>query len=125
VRRIGRVPAGLAWYALTGTWLCAAGLHAGGPWWATALVMTLHGADFTGRVIAGHLRGIKRPLPDWVAPAVVTACAAVGGPAAICGVAAGGYLAVRAVGSTAGMFKVFGRHWRWRNRPAPVEASVV
>jgi ethanolaminephosphotransferase len=119
-RRIKRVPAGLALYALTGTSVCVAGWYAGWPWWATALVMTLHGADFTGRVIAGHLRGTKRPSPDWIAPVVMVAWVAAGWPAVVYGVAAGTYLAVRVAGNTFGMFRVFGRHWRWLNLPAAV-----
>ncbi len=118
VRRIGRVPAGPAWYAVIGAGLAAGCFYADGPWWLTVGVMTLHGADFTGRVIAGHLRGTKRPQPDWVAVALVTAGVMAGVSPLWTGVAAGVYLLVRAVMNTAKVFNVFGRHWRWVNPPA-------
>ncbi len=114
VRRIGRLPAGLAWYAASGAALAAECFYADGPWLLTVGVMTLHGADFTGRVIAGHLRGTTRPHPDWIAPAVIAAGAIAGLPEMGAGAAAG-YLAVRAVVNTAKVFSVFGRHWRWLN----------
>jgi hypothetical protein len=115
VWRIGRLPAGLAWYAASGAVLAAGFFYADGSWWLAACVMTLHGADFTGRVIAGHLRGTKRPLPDWVAPTLVVAGAIAGLPAVWAGGAAGVYLAARAVMNTAKVFSVFGGYWRWLN----------
>lgn len=115
VRRVGRLPEGLVRYALCGGALAAAGLWADAPWWVTALMMTMHGADFTGRVIAGHLRGTKRPQADWIAAAVMLVCAAAGGPVVAAGIAAGVYLGGRAAVNTAGVFRVFGRYWRWVN----------
>lgn len=118
VRRIGRLPSGLAAYALAGALLCARGVYFDVTWWETALLMTLHGADFTGRVIAGHLRGTKRPAPDWIAPVALVACSAAGLPAMLCAAVASVYLIGRVAWSTTNVFRVFGRHWRWFNAPA-------
>lgn len=125
VMRIKRLPAGLAAYALTGAALCVRGLYLHAPWWESALLMSLHGADYTGRVIAGHLRGTRRPWPDFAVPAAMVIVTLAGLPSAWCAWAAAAYLVFRIGRSTAGMLETFGHHWRWLNRPAAVAAEAV
>ncbi len=115
VRRIGRVPAGLAWFALAGAGLAGPGLCRGSFWWETAPLLTLHAADYTGRVIASHLRGKPRPQPDWVAPALMAGAAIAGLPFRWAGGVAAVYLLARNVSLVAGFLTVFGGCWRWRN----------
>src|SRR5690606_29270723 len=66
VRRIGRMPAGLPGFALVGAFFCALGLRGGTVWWEPVLLLTLHGADYSGRAIASHLRGLPPARADWV-----------------------------------------------------------
>lgn len=123
LRRIGRVPSGLAWFALAGVAMGGLSLWFGAVWWVTALVLTLHGADYTGRVIASHLRGTPSPSPDWVAPVGLAVALVAGMPAVGAGGVVAGWLLVRNVRLVTSFMAVFGVHWRWRNRgePRPVK----
>ncbi|CAM2911555.1 CDP-alcohol phosphatidyltransferase family protein [Rariglobus hedericola] len=125
VLRIKRLPAGLAAYALMSALLCARGLYFDVTWWETALLLTLHGADYTGRVIAGHLLGTKRPWPDFVVPILMLGVSLCGVPSMVWAWGAAAYLASRVVRSTGGMLMVFGHHWRWLNPPAVVVNDAV
>lgn len=116
VRRIGRMPAGLLLFALAGVVLCALGLWRGTAWWESVLLLTLHGADFSGRAIASHLRGSAAPRPDLVAPVVVAVAILAGVPVLWAVGVAAGWLVVRNVRLATAFFAVFGGYWRWRNR---------
>ncbi len=117
VRRIGRVPAALAGFGLAGVVWCGLGLWREVTWWEVALLLTLHGADYTGRVIASHLRGIPAPRPDWVAPVAIGIAAVAGRSSPWVTVAVAIYLLGRNVALVVGFLKVFGGYWRWRNQP--------
>ncbi len=117
VRRIGRLPVGLAGFGFAGAIVCGLGLWRGVAWWEIALPLTLHGADYTGRVIASHLRGTASPRPDGVAPVVLVVAAITGLPSAWAAVAVAIYLLGRNVALVVGFLKVFGGYWRWRNQP--------
>ena len=117
VRRIGRMPARLVQFALAGAGLCGLALWRGTAGGVTALLLTLHAADYTGRVIASHLRGTPRPQPDWVAPAVMAVAAIANLPSPWAGGIAAIYLLGRNVHLVADFLTVFGGHWRWRNPP--------
>lgn len=118
VRRIGRLPLNLAGFALAGAVLYGLGLWRGANWSETALLLTLHGADYTGRVIVSHLQGTPRPWPDWVAPAVMVVAAIAGLPTVWAGGVTAVYLLGRNAYLIAGFLKVRGGCWQWRNQTA-------
>ncbi|MCC6414297.1 MAG: CDP-alcohol phosphatidyltransferase family protein [Opitutaceae bacterium] len=117
-RRIGRLPVGLVGFGLAGVALCGLGLWRGLDWWMIALPLTLHGADYTGRVIASHLRGAASPRADWVAPAFMVCAVPAGLPAGWAAVIAAIYLLGRNAALMRGFFKIFGGYWRWWNQSA-------
>lgn len=118
VYRIGRLPLELAAYAAMAALLGWRGIHFEAPWWETALLLSLYGGDYTGRVIAGHLRGTPRPRPDVVVPVVMVLAGIAGIATTWIAVGAAVYLLARNAASTAGVLKVFGGYWRWLNPPA-------
>lgn len=115
-RRIGRMPADLPGFALVGVVFCAMGLWRGTAWWETALLLTLHGADYSGRAISSHLRGTPPAGPDLVAPVVVAVAVVAGVPVIWAAGVAAVWLLIRNVRLVAAFFAVFGGHWRWRNQ---------
>jgi ethanolaminephosphotransferase len=118
VRRIGRIPLGLVAYGVMSAILVWSGLYFQAPWWVTALLLSLHAGDYTGRVIAGHLRGTPRPWPDVAVPVVMILSGFMGLASVWIVLGAAAYLLIRNVVSTIGVFSVFGRHWRWLNPPS-------
>lgn len=122
VRRIGRMPAGLPGFALVGVVFCALALWRGTAWWETVLLLTLHGADYSGRAIASHLRGTPPPRPDLVAPVVVAIASLAGVPGGWAVAVAAVWLLGRNAGLVTGFFAVFGGYWRWRNHRENVPA---
>lgn len=117
VRRIGRLPVELARFALGSAAIWGAGRWLGLNWWETALPLSMHGADYTGRVIASHLRGTPSPQADWLAPVVLLVAAGAGVPDRWIVGAVAIYLLARNAALIVGFLKVFGHHWRWRNQP--------
>jgi phosphatidylglycerophosphate synthase len=117
VGRVRRIPANLAVFAGASAVLLTAsrmGLAAG-SWRVATLLMALHGADFSGRVILSYLGAKRRPLPDLGAPlfACVGWLTGLRGPWLCWAMAA--YLAGRNALVVAGAFRAFGSQWRWRN----------
>ncbi len=125
VRRIGRMPAGLPVFALAGAVFCALGLWGGTAWWGPVLLLTLHGADYSGRAIASHLRGTPPARADVVAPVLVAVALVAGVPGVWPVAAAAVWLVVRNAGLAAGFFAVFGGYWRWRNRSETKPAQLA
>jgi len=125
VRRIGRMPAGLPVFALAGAVFCALGLWGGTAWWGPVLLLMLHGADYSGRTIASHLRGTPPARADVVAPVLVAVALAAGVPGVWPVAAAAVWLVVRNAGLAAGFFAVFGGYWRWRNRSETKPAQLA
>ncbi len=117
VRRIGRLPLELVGFGLGGIVVCGLGRWRGVAWWEIALPLTLYGADYTGRVIASHLRGTPAPRPDWVAPMAMVAAAVASLPSPWAAGAVAIYLLGRNVGLVVGFLQEFGGYWRWRNQP--------
>ncbi len=115
VRRIGRAPANLILFAMSGAVFCGLGWWCDAAWWELAVLFALHGADFSGRTIASHLGGTPRPWPDGVAPLLVIVAFIAGVPPGWAVVPAGIWLTARNVWLVAGVFAMFGHCWRWRN----------
>lgn len=125
VRRIGRMPAGLPVFALAGAVFCALGLWGGTAWWGPVLLLMLHGADYSGRAIASHLRGTPPARADVVAPVLVAVALVARVPGVWPVAAAAIWLVVRNAGLAAGFFAVFGGYWRWRNRSETKPAQLA
>jgi phosphatidylglycerophosphate synthase len=115
VRRMRRLPGALAAFACVGIGLGVLGWWRGAAWWETPLLLTLLGADYTGRTIASHLQGTPRPRPDWMALVVMAVAAVAGWPSAWAAGGAALFLLGRNLGLILGFLRVFGGYWRWRN----------
>jgi len=117
VRRVGCIPASLLAYMITGAILGIHGVLGGVAWWETALLVILHGGDYTGRVIAGHLRGLRRPWPDFITPVIMLVAWASDAFTIWLTFGLGAYLLARNLVSVSGMFKTFRQFWLWWNVP--------
>jgi hypothetical protein len=123
VRRLGRIPPGLAVHALASAAILAA--TRGTAPLAAAFLLMLHAADFTGRTIESHLRAIARPWPDLLAPVLLL----VAGPMfhtmsmQVIAVAAG-YLAIRNAWLTGRVVRWFRQVWSWWLPAAAEEIAV-
>ena len=118
--RIGRVPASFCVYLVsTGAMLWAIP-HLGLAWSWSVLIVSLHGSDYTGRLLGSHLRGTARPWPDLLAPLAVGVAWAVPGHAPVLAWAVGAYLAGRNLQATISNLSAFRQFWRWRNLASAV-----
>lgn len=115
VARIGRLPRALAAYLASSGLLLWASAGTGRPWWAAPLLLALHGADFSGRTILGHLRDSARAVPDLAAPCIVAAAAWLGRGDTWAIILAACYLAIRNALDAASALRAYRRMWRWWN----------
>jgi phosphatidylglycerophosphate synthase len=118
VRRMGRLPPGLLLYFALNAAMGWAGTRPGSPWWLAPVLLTLHGADYVGRVISGTLRRSPAPLPDIAAPAGAVVAVMAGEFPAWWLAVLSGYLLARNAWSAAVSVAAFRDGWRWWNRAA-------
>lgn len=122
VRRVGRVPIGLAVYALSSAMIVLSTRGAAPT--AAALLVMLHSADFTGRTIESHLRATARPWPDLLVPIVLVAGVVVDAAPGQFIAMAGAYLVVRNLWLTGRVVRCFRQVWSWWLSAAAEEIAI-
>lgn len=121
LRRIGRVPAQFAAFAVLHGALVLALERAGVSLWLAITLLMLHGGDYVGRVIGSHLLRTPHPWPDFVAPALALGLALAGPSAAALLPVLPGYLALWTAWGIGRALRPMRASWRWVN-PLPASA---
>ena len=118
LRRIGRIPLPFVGYLALSAILGWACTHLGASPWAAPFALGLYGADYTGRLIASHLKGKSCPRPDWIAPVAATLFSFAHLVPSYSAGAILTYLAGRNLFVAGQTFSDFRSGWRWLNPPA-------
>ena len=113
--RIGRIPAPFLLYVASTVVLGWYPHAPGQAWWCAPLLLTLHGSDYTGRLLGSHLRGTRRPVPDVLAPVTVALALALADHQPWITAVVATYLGARNLATTISNLRAFRQFWRWRN----------
>ena len=119
IKRIGHIPLGFALYVFLSAALGYAAVRIGGGWWGAPLLLTLHGSDYTGRLLKSHLQGTSRPWPDALAPVLALGAFTLGVHASWVVGILGFYLLALNLQITMSNLGAFRSFWRWWNPPIP------